>query len=398
MANETNVFRFGEGADPVEKARAALSAVRQYQQDWQNHGVGRVHQYFDDVEGEWIDNFEEICVNCPVESISSTNFTEIYKQLKSLGLSKSFIENVALPSWWKSKFEDNGLQISRLLMSLAKRLRLEINFFQGSSQLSLNFIPIPAKKFKLQKKQKNPELFSYLSTSIANVIVESVERPYIPISANPLVIRESILKKNFRISLNSLLDFCWSCGVPVVQFDFLDVFGKGKNTPPKSDGLVVMTEDRPVVIIGSSRKQSAWLLFILAHELGHIANGDLQDGILVDSTFLGGFIDQEEEKANQFAKQLLFGNFTLQWDRKLSRNSLLAEARKLSHKHRLDPGSVVLNYAWQTNDWKQAMAALKVLEPNANAPMQINSYYQSHFSSIDEESREYLKRVNVLAA
>ena len=60
MPSETSIFSFGGSADPVENARVALRAVRQYQQDWQGQGINRVHKYFDDVEGDWLENFDEI--------------------------------------------------------------------------------------------------------------------------------------------------------------------------------------------------------------------------------------------------------------------------------------------------------------------------------------------------
>ncbi|MEM8807683.1 MAG: hypothetical protein AAGF01_16820 [Cyanobacteria bacterium P01_G01_bin.38] len=60
MAHESNPFSFDESDDPMEKARAALRAVRQYESDWQRYGVNRVHKYFDDVEGSWLDDFREI--------------------------------------------------------------------------------------------------------------------------------------------------------------------------------------------------------------------------------------------------------------------------------------------------------------------------------------------------
>ena len=397
MANETNIFSFGEGSDPMEKAREALSAVRQYQQDWQNDGVNRVYKYFNDIEGNWLDDFKAPPINNSFAPISNTTFSNIYKQLKLLGLSKTFIENVALPSWWKSEIEENKCEIAKLVMSLAKRLHLEINVFPGSSELSLDFTPIPAKKFKLQKKQNNPELFSYLSTSIANINLEFFDRPYIPLSADPIVTRKSILKKNSCVNLESLLDFCWNHGIPVIHFDFFDIFGKGKNRPAKSDGLVIVIKNRPVIIIGSSRKYSAWLLFILAHELGHIANGHLQEGILSDESFKDGVNDHEENVANRFSTQLLLGDIPLYWNRNLDKKTLLRKVQCLSEEHSLDPGTLILNYAWKTGHWGYAVEALKRLEPNANAPVQINTYYQNHFTSMDEEGREYLKRINVLA-
>ncbi|MBE9070130.1 hypothetical protein IQ260_26155, partial [Leptolyngbya cf. ectocarpi LEGE 11479] len=91
MTSETKIFSFGESSDPMEKARAALRAVRQYQQDWQDHGVDRVHQHFDDVEGSWLDDFEEFSVSQPVEANPGILFSSIHKQLQSLGLSSSFI-------------------------------------------------------------------------------------------------------------------------------------------------------------------------------------------------------------------------------------------------------------------------------------------------------------------
>lgn len=178
----------------------------------------------------------------------------------------------------------------------------------------------------------------------------------------------------------------------------LPLFGKGRNGPGKSDGLVVMTSGRPIIVIGSSRKYSAWLLFILAHELGHIACGHLQGGILSDESLKYDVNDEEEEEANQFATKLLFGDVSLSWAKNLNQKTLLGKARRLGMEQNLDPGTLILNYGWQTGNWGCAIAALKRLEPDANAPEHINAYYEIHSINFDEDSREYLKQVNVLVA
>jgi hypothetical protein len=51
------------GTEPIEEARAALSAVREYQQGWQELGVDRVYKFFEDVEGDWLENFFEVEVH-----------------------------------------------------------------------------------------------------------------------------------------------------------------------------------------------------------------------------------------------------------------------------------------------------------------------------------------------
>lgn len=37
--------------------------MREYQQDWQELGVDRVYKFFDDVEGDWLENFFEVEVH-----------------------------------------------------------------------------------------------------------------------------------------------------------------------------------------------------------------------------------------------------------------------------------------------------------------------------------------------
>jgi hypothetical protein len=37
----------------------ALSAARQFQQDWKDFGTDRVHRYFDNVDGNWIEEFNK---------------------------------------------------------------------------------------------------------------------------------------------------------------------------------------------------------------------------------------------------------------------------------------------------------------------------------------------------
>jgi len=391
MSSENNIFSFGDSSDPMQQAREALRAVQQYQRDWQEEGVSRVYKYFDDVEGDWLEEFEPTPMNGLAEHESRVTVSAICEQLRSLGLSTSFIKNMAFPSWWKSELENDEGSIDQLLTSLSHRLFLRVNFSQDSD-LSLAFLPFPAPKFKLQKSQENPQLFSYLARSVANAVSSTVEQAYFPIPSDALSIRQSILQRESCVNLDSLLDFCWRVGIPIVHFD------KKPDGHVKSDGLVVMSEKRPVLLIGSSHKHSAWLLFILAHELGHIAKGHLQEGMLVDESFLDGVNDEEEDAANQFAAQLLFGDVPLQWAANLNKNRLLKKARCLSEERNLDPGALILNYGWQTKNWGCAVAALNLLEPDANAPAQINAYYQRHSVSIDEDSRDYLQQVNVLTA
>lgn len=41
----------------IEEARLKLQAVREYQKDWKELGVDRVYKYYDDVDGNWLEEF-----------------------------------------------------------------------------------------------------------------------------------------------------------------------------------------------------------------------------------------------------------------------------------------------------------------------------------------------------
>ena len=50
---------YKKNQDPVESAKKAFAAIAQYQRDWQKHGIERVYLHFDDVEGDWLEEWED---------------------------------------------------------------------------------------------------------------------------------------------------------------------------------------------------------------------------------------------------------------------------------------------------------------------------------------------------
>lgn len=78
------------------------------------------------------------------------------------------------------------------------------------------------------------------------------------------------------------------------------------------DGIAMSLNGRPSIVL-SSKRASGFLLFHLAHELGHIALGHVsQNGAIVDDEInesdsdIGR--DPQEIEADRFAIELLTGN------------------------------------------------------------------------------------------
>ncbi len=104
------------------------------------------------------------------------------------------------------------------------------------------------------------------------------------------------------VSLANLIDYGWSRGIPVIHMS-------GCPRAKQPDGLCAKVKGRPVIELCRKATLSAWLLFILAHELGHIALGHIaDDGVLIDESMQHNVVDQEETEANEFAIELLTGH------------------------------------------------------------------------------------------
>src|SRR5262249_3747340 len=139
-----------------------------------------------------------------------------------------------------------------------------------------------------------------------------------------------------------LIDYCWSLGIPVIH---LSSFPNAK----RPDGLCASVKGRPVIVLCKKVMRSAWLLFILAHELGHVALGHIEDdGVLIDESMSDNVKDKEEDDANAFAIELLTGNA----DERFSSSGRWPNATQLAEvaletgtRLRIDPGHIVLNYA-----------------------------------------------------
>ena len=399
MTTIDNIFKPSTSNDPIQKAKDALLAVRQYQQDWQDYGVDRVHSYFDDVEGKWLKEFcEEPLIFEDVSPLIDIN--TIFKSLEIIGLPSSFVEKFIFPNWWKSALENDNSSIHNLhnlIISISDTLQLNIDF--ASEESLFLFKEIPNLSYKLQKSINDTIIFIRISISIAKRISQLTLKNYIPVSNNPQLIRDWILKRRPCIDLDGLIYFCWEHGIPVVHPSiYVQKKMKGMSS---FGGMVAMFQNNPVIVIGSATQKSETLLsFGLAHQLGRIACGHLQDGILVDELFSDELSDAERTAADAFATSLLFGNVTLLWREKLNSKKLYLEAIRLSPIYKVSSSFVALNYAWQTKDWRGAMTVLRKLEPEANAPEKINAFLNQHLqpNNIDADSRDFLRRMNVLAS
>jgi IrrE N-terminal-like domain len=294
-------------------------------------------------------------------TISKTNpitlFAKRLKQLDSV-LGKE-IKNY-LPFWWDDALLDSPGAVQQALISIAKLTGLDIKSVLSPDEPLIFRKGNCCYKHSNNKEKSDLEAATALVHSLSLTLSECVIKEYSAFQ-EAQTIRKNILSKGKPwIDFKSLVDYCWSHGVPVLYLPELPV-------SKKMDAVVVETENRPVISLTKKCKHESDLLFFLAHEMGHIFHQHLEQGqTLIDKGVHEiDERDEQEKQANTFALELLIGtqnpvhsNGT--W---LTAEVLAEQARIKSIEWAVDPGHIALNWAHTMNLWGAGKGALNILYP-----------------------------------
>jgi IrrE N-terminal-like domain len=339
--------------------------------------------------------FEEVAMT---QTQAPTRMADFYQRLAAVGLPKSFVQKQGLPDWWSEEYEQTEGAIFTAAAHISKRLNLDLLSLLNE-QVQPRFVLTSQPKYKIQNGTDPQQLpiASAIAAKVADVVAFACKTPYQPIDhLSVAAIREEILTTRPFVDLAGFLDFCWSRGIPVVHFD---QFPKA-NGVKKFQGMAACFHQRPVIVLSLNASSPSRLLFIAAHELGHILQGHLNlmhEGLLVDEAVRLESKDEEEIEANEVAAELLLGRHDRFYytPRSYTAPQLVEYAQRVGSKDGVSPGVVALNYGWWKNHWGAANAALKLLEPNADAPQQINRYLLEHldWDQLGNDYQEYLELV-----
>lgn len=339
----------------------------------------------------------------PIAAPAPTQMSDLYTRLAKIGLPKKYIRDHILPDWWSDEVDQTPGALLEGVLYLSRRLNLEIDsLFNGDTP---RFTTTSQPKFKTQTAADLTSLNATqaIASRIAEIVAYACPQPYQNITNRSIAsIRQQILDHHPSLSLDGLLEFCWSQGIPVIHFTQL---------PPKIQrfhGMVAYFYDRPVILVSRNDRSPAGLVFTIAHELGHILRGHLSaDGLLVDQDIQLESDDVEENEANQAAAELLLGHNGISydlWTKFLTGENLAMQAQQFAQESQNDAGVIALNIAWNRAQrartkqdkqiaWATGKKALKILEHHSNTPQLINHHLcrAIQWDALREESQDYLK-------
>lgn len=306
------------------------------------------------------------------------DMSDLYNKLSQFGLPKQYIKQNALPNWWDNELDTQPVAVLEGAGYIAKRLGLDLKSLLTEEEL----------RFKQRLSNKNnSDIALGIAQRIAEMVAYGCKGEFSQLPKKVQQIREEILATAPTVNLNSLLDYCWNHGIIVIHF---------ANFPPnlkKFDGIIQNYVNSPVILIAANHKIRSKLAFILAHELGHLALGHLQDNLLIDNSINPDSLIQEEKEANEFAERLLLGNCDCSFkNQDFKSDSVQYACSKASENKGVEPSMIILSYAWHHGDWKIAGKALKDLDSKDGTQIINQKLAQKiNWDKFDNDTYEYLE-------
>jgi Zn-dependent peptidase ImmA (M78 family) len=324
----------------------------------------------------------------------TTPMKDLYSRLGRIGIAKHFASKT-LPSWWDDEIalSPSGFQQAQLYFARTFNIELRSLASEGVPRF------YPAKhKFKLNRNVSEDEVSASANyaTAIARLALLAIEQPYSPVSSDPNDLRKQILQKQPCVNLAGLLDHCASLGIPVIHIE--------KMPGKKMAGLAIRIDGRYAIVL-SKKAHPAYLLFHLAHELGHIANGHLaQDGFLVDQKIgEGNRDDADENEADAYAIRLLNGaeiKYTAAPNLIRNGKQLYQSAESKAKATGVDVGHIILNYGHGQGNFQIAAAALKFIPGLSDGNVVVNGAFFRALNSgrLSEDQLELLQHATNYSA
>ncbi len=330
-------------------------------------------------------------------SRGTTKLDNLITRLNKAGYDRRHVR-AALPSWWSPEAEKEPGALLELKTALARRLGLQLSsLLDDRAQLQ---VAVPGNtKFKL-RRQADSDLLKPAAASLgalAAVVSGATSHLRPPQDLRDAAsARVEILDSGAHwLSFRAVLLWSWRKGIPVIPV--VDLPGKRS-----LDAATNFSGARPVIILTKNHPISAWQLFFLSHELGHIASGHVRphetliDEDLTENWPISVKRDSEEQAADRWAKVLLTGIEDIRFEIKgqLSPNGLARAAQEQARVTRTDAGHLILRFAFETKNWPLANAALRVLEPEGRALDFAREVARDSLDldAIADDAREFLEK------
>lgn len=312
--------------------------------------------------------------------MAQRSYKNLMRRLAGAGFTREFARVAVLPEWWDQPCETDERLLDDVEIRVARFLGapLEVVRNPGAPLVAPAYAGAQLRRVRdINRDRLGPAIHAALNIGAA-VIRNSALSPLRLPPADPLVWRNEISRPKSVINLEDLLADAWQRGIPILHVEALPA--------PSFQGIACIVEGRPVVLICHDLDEPGRLAFIIAHEIGHIANGDCAPGQPV--------VDEEEEipddaeiekRADAFATAVLTGGVSIPPVSATGFRDLAQKAVEIEQGSGVDASAVVWSWARRSGDYQTAMMAAKALYRTRGGKRAIRTYVDRYLK-LDEAS------------
>lgn len=322
------------------------------------------------------------------------SISSLISRLEKAGVDKAFVRDVVLPSWWDDSIATSQPGFLYAATIVSSHLGIPLKVVADETKA----IALPnttSAKFKHNKGLERTDFAwaNSVALAVAKQVVSVVNTPLKPLPSDPKKIRQAILARGAGcVSLKALLTYLWEHGIPVVH-----VCSKPKKQK-KMAGLAARISGRPIIVCCKNDSLSALMLFLVAHELGHIVMHLSADGSVVDEKINADATDTEEKEANDFAATLITGSAGV-YKTKSSGNITAERLAKIAistgEKDHVDPCVVAMSVAHGRGFYPVGVKACTIIEgEKANASSLIRDMMSANINlnELPDEDEDFVRK------
>lgn len=294
--------------------------------------------------------------------MTTRSVSTLLRRLSKAGFKRDFVRPAILPDWWDDSLQSDASLLPDLELRVARFLGMRVADVRDPSR-PLAFQAAPStvlrKADNVDPERLRPAI--HAARRVAEAVVRNMNTGHAAtMPEKPDDWRHELVSGKAPVTLEGMLRDLWRRGIPVIPMECLP--------SPAFQGMAAIIEERPVIVIGQKHDAPGRVGFFVAHEAGHIAAGDCNEGrTIVDEEETSADSSAIERRADRYASRVLLGGVQ---PSKLTGNNyreLAERAHAIEEETGAEAGALIFHWARQTGNFQAASMAVAALYEDRGA-------------------------------
>jgi hypothetical protein len=301
--------------------------------------------------------------------VATRSVSNLLTRLSRAGFKRDFVRPAIMPDWWEDSLESDVSLLPDIELRVARFLGLSLAEVRDPTR-TLAISKAPGTVLRKAPSMKEERLWPAIHAArrVAEAVVRNMTNRQvheIPVKAEDW--RHALVKGTAPVTLETMLGDLWTRGIPVIPMECLP--------SPAFQGMAAVIGGRPVIVIGQKHDAPGRVGFFVAHEAGHLANGDCESGrTIVDEEESSADPSAIEKRADRYASRVILGEVTAGRLKGNAFDDLAAHAYAIEQETGAEASALLFHWARENNDFMTASMAVGALYRHIGARRMMVSF------------------------